>query len=229
MQQILARVSTRPTAKAWNTLSPLEQLLPSPPEWLIHQLALQWMAPPAAATASSAAAAQQKPRPRGISARYVRELFTRGTDLQLLCAMAGLPVLSSTAAHLPLMAKCLHAAVRLYAEQNPHVFASEHGHEVLWEGEDCPAMTETTRAATTRAVQEATRQVHARRPDASTSPSDICISPSDIYITASAAGPPPPYSEPAMAEATAQSTSPGIAAARKPPRSWLAARRLPRS
>ena len=176
--EIYGRVSRQPSSKQWESLSPLEQLLPSPPEWLIHQLALQWMGHTAATAAS--------PRRSMASVRGVRQAFSRGTELQLLCAMAGLPVLPSTESTTPLMAGYLHSAVRVYADQNPHIFTTTAvSRGIQWDG-DCAIMTVSTRLAIDRAKQYAINRARRTTSDTCITENDTCITESDTCITSDA-------------------------------------------
>ena len=137
-------------------LTPLDQLLPSPPDVLLHQMALQWMAP--VATDSS--------EPRGATLHlHLRESFSKGTELQLLCAMADLPVLPSTTNNSYRMGRYLFAAVRLYAEQNEQIFRDGPPSCVGWEGDDnVPTLTTSTRQAIARAAADAVREIDDGRP-----------------------------------------------------------------
>ena len=143
--------------QAREKLQPLAQILPSPPEWLIHQLAVQWMPPVSAG------------EKRGATLRlHLRDSF-RGTDLQMLCAMAGLPVLPSPDNKHIRMRQYIFAAVRAYALGNPDIFpaaAAAAGAVTLpswwWENDphsNAPEMTGHTRAAIAQAVRSAVDEV----------------------------------------------------------------------
>ena len=95
-------------AAAWKTLTPLEQILPSPPDQLIHNMALLWaQAEPSGST-----------KERGHALRvHLRTSFHRGTELQMLCAMAGLRVLPARDNNHWTMAQSLLSTVLEYAAQ----------------------------------------------------------------------------------------------------------------
>jgi len=141
-------------ADAFAKLAPLDQILPSPPEWLIHQLALQWMTPTERATE------------RGATLRlHLRDSFGRGTELQMLCAMAGLPVLPSSGNSHLVMRQYIFAAVSAYAVQQPDIFPpADSAPAAMWWEEDSnsvvPSMTPTIRAAIQRAVDSAVAEVN---------------------------------------------------------------------
>jgi hypothetical protein len=110
---------------------------------------------PEAIAANALRSSNRGGRRTSVSARSLRECFTRGTELQPLCAMAGLPVLASTANNGPQMARSLHTAVRLDAEQNPQIFTAERvQRDILRDGGECPPITEEVRTATARAIQQ---------------------------------------------------------------------------
>ena len=164
--------SGKGAAAAVAALLPLEQLLPSPPEALIHQMALLWMAPVAADSAE----------PRGAPLRlHLRQSFSKGTELQLLCAMAGLPVLPASGNNQYYMGKYLYAAVRLYAEQNEHLFAEPATPAtVAW---DATPLTDHLCTAVAKAAREAVREVEATRTEAGhMHTSDVHMHMDDVHM-----------------------------------------------
>jgi hypothetical protein len=69
-------------------------------------------------------------RQRSVAAvlnQRLRDCHLSGTELQILCAMTGLPVLSCGPNNPPLMGRYLCSAVQVYAEQNPSIFAVDAG------------------------------------------------------------------------------------------------------
>ena len=112
-QQLVAEIRTRHAAAvetegeeaAWDTLSTVDRLLPLPPSRLVHHMAQLWMRPEPANSA----------RERGHLLRSVLKAQT-GVQLQLLCAMSSLPVLSSHSNHSKTMRAALFVAVRQHVE-----------------------------------------------------------------------------------------------------------------
>ena len=67
---------------------------------------------------------------------HLRSSFGRGTELQLLCAMPGLPVLPSSGNNYLRMRQYLLAAVRFYAQRNPTILDGEPSRVWWpWEGD----------------------------------------------------------------------------------------------
>ena len=87
----------------------------------------------------------------------------RGTELQMLCAMAGLPVLPASANNHSRLHRYLFAAVHSYALANPSIFPADGStpKQVWWENDTHtpPQMTEERQEAIARAVRAATQEV----------------------------------------------------------------------
>jgi len=111
----------------WSKLTPLEQLLPCPPSSLLHQLAAQWM------QKLPGSDEPRGPCGEGLSIQAVRDCFL-GSELRLLSAMAGLPVLIASSSGAQRMAKTLLTAVHLYAERYPALLALGPS-DIWWEGD----------------------------------------------------------------------------------------------